>query len=99
MAPSQLVPLDGEVSQRVKAEGGDVVPKSSMSTRKNRRPTRRFESQQARDVAANEMQAQRWRQREERANRTGTGRAAREEAQAQVSQLLDGVMFPFRSSQ
>jgi hypothetical protein len=70
-----------------------------MSTRKSRRPTQRFESQYGRDVALIEMKEQRRRQRQEQANRTGTGRGVREEAQAQVSKLLDGVVLPFRSSQ
>lgn len=86
-------------SRRERKHWSQVLPNSSMSTRKSRRPTQRFESQHARDVALIEMKEQRRRQRQEQANRTGTGRGVREEAQAQVSQLLDDVVLPFRSSQ
>jgi hypothetical protein len=38
-------------------------------------------------------------EREQKANRIGSGRGKKDEALAQESQLLDGFELPFRSSQ
>lgn len=67
--------------------------------RTSRKPTKRFESQNVRDIAAVELKEQHRRDREAKANRTGAGRTKKAETLAQTSQLLDGVELPFRSSQ
>jgi hypothetical protein len=66
---------------------------------RSRKHTRKFKSQHTRDIAVVEAKEERRKQREARANRTGTGRTKGAEALAQTSQLLDGVELPFRSSQ
>ena len=76
-----------------------TAPTSTRSSTRSRRHTRKFESQHARDITTMEAKEERRKQREAKANRTGTGRAKAAEALAQTSQLLDGVELPFRSSQ
>lgn len=49
-------------------------------------------------MAAEEKELRR-KEREAKANRTGSGRAKKAEALADTSQMLDGVELPFRSSQ
>ena len=65
----------------------------------SRKHIRKFESQHARDIVIVEAKEQCRKEREAKANRTGTGRTKTAEALAQTSQLLDGVELPFRSSQ
>jgi hypothetical protein len=76
-----------------------TAPTSTRSSTRSKRHTRKFESQHTRDIAAIEAKEERRKQREAKANRTGTGRTKAAEALAQTSQLLDGVELPFRSSQ
>lgn len=67
--------------------------------RTSRKPTKRFESQNAQNITAAELKEQRRKDKEAKANRTGTGRMKKAEALAQTSQLLDGIELPFHSSQ
>jgi hypothetical protein len=54
---------------------------------------RKYKSQYIRDIAAIELK-----EREAKANRTGTSRTKKAEALAQMSQLLDSIEPPFYSS-
>jgi hypothetical protein len=78
-----------------------TAPTSTRSSMRSRKHTRKYESQHARDIATVEMKEQRRKEREAKANRTGTGRTKKAEALAQTSQLamVDGIELPFRSSQ
>jgi hypothetical protein len=76
-----------------------TTPTLTRFSTRNRKHTRKFKSQYTRDIAEIEVKEQRRKQREAKANRTGTGRTKAAEALAQTSQLLDGVELPFRSSQ
>jgi hypothetical protein len=76
-----------------------TVPTSIRSSTRSKRHIRKFESQYARDIVVMEAKEERRKQREAKANRTGTGRTKAAETLAQTSQLLDGVELPFRSSQ
>jgi hypothetical protein len=60
---------------------------------------RKYESQYARDIAATELKERLRKEREAKANRTGTGRTKKAEALAQMSQLLDGIELLFHSFQ
>jgi hypothetical protein len=75
-----------------------TAPTSTRSSIRSRKHTSKFESQHTRDIAVIEAKEERRKQREARANRTGTSRTKAAEALAQTSQLLDGVELPFRSS-
>jgi hypothetical protein len=88
-------PLEASTSIQVPA----TAPTLTRSSTCSRKHTRKFESQHARDIVVIEAKEQRRKQREAKANRTGTGRTKAAEALAQTSQLLDGVELPFRSSQ
>jgi hypothetical protein len=66
---------------------------------RSRKYIRKFESQHIRDIIAVEAKEEYRKQREAKANRTGTGRTKAVEALAQTSQLLSSVALPFRSSQ
>jgi hypothetical protein len=66
---------------------------------RSRKYIRKFKSQHIWDIAAIGAKEERRKQREAKANRTGTGRTKAAEALAQTSQLLDGVELLFRSSQ
>ena len=88
-------PLEASTSIQVPA----TAPTSTRSSTRSRKHTRKFESQHTRDIIVIEAKEQRRKQREAKANRTGTGRTKAAEALAQTSQLLDGVELPFRSSQ
>jgi hypothetical protein len=85
--------------KKQKKHWSQILPPSSIQSRSSRKPTARFESQNARDIAAAEMKEQRRKEREAKVNRTGTGRTKKAEPLAETSQLLDGLEFPFRSSQ
>jgi hypothetical protein len=85
--------------KKQKKHWSQILPPSSIQSRSSRKPTARFESQNARDIAAAEMKEQRRKEREAKVNRTGTGRTKKAEHLAETSQLLDGLEFPFRSSQ
>jgi hypothetical protein len=76
-----------------------TAPTSTRSSARSRKHTKKFESQHTRDITAVEGKEQRRKEREAKANRTGTGRTKAAEALAQTSQLLDGIELPFRSSQ
>jgi hypothetical protein len=88
-------PLEASASIQVPA----TAPTSTRSSMRSRKLTRKAESQHTRDIAAIEVKRQHRKQREAKANRTGTGRTKAAEALAQASQLLDGIELPFRSSQ
>src|SRR5271154_233493 len=60
-----------------------TTPTSTRSSMRSRKHTRKFESQQARDIAAIKAKEQRRKQQEAKANRTGTGRTKAAEALAQ----------------
>jgi hypothetical protein len=66
---------------------------------RSRKYTRKFKSQHVRDIVAIGAKEEHRKQREAKANRTGTSRTKATEALAQTSQLLNGVELPFRSSQ
>jgi hypothetical protein len=68
------------------------------SSIRNKKHTRKFESQHAQDIVVIEAKEERRKQQEAKANKTGTGRTKAAEALAQTSQLLDGVELLFRSS-
>jgi hypothetical protein len=76
-----------------------TAPTSTRLSARSRKHTRKFESQHARDITVAEAKEERRKQREAKANRTGTSRTKAVEALAQTSQLLDGVELLFRSSQ
>jgi hypothetical protein len=65
----------------------------------SRKYIRKFKSQHIRDIITVEAKEEYRKQREAKANRTGTGRTKAAEALAQTSQLLSSVALPFRSSQ
>jgi hypothetical protein len=88
-------PLEASTSIQVPA----TIPTSTQSSIRSRKHTRKFESQHARDIVVIEAKEQRRKQREAKANRTGTGRTKAAEALAQTSQLLNGVALLFHSSQ
>jgi hypothetical protein len=89
-------PPESSTSAQVLATAPTSLIRSNLRT--SRKATKRFESQNARDIVAVELKEQRRRDRETKANRTGTGRIKKAEALAQTSQLLDGIELPFRSS-
>jgi len=82
-----------------------ILPPLSVSLRSSRRPTKKADSQNARDEAAKEAKEERKKAREAKANRIGTGRTKRQEALAKSTQLMDeivadtGIELPFRGSQ
>jgi hypothetical protein len=90
-------PPEASTSVQVPATAPASTIRSTL--RINRKHTKRFESQHVRDVAAAQLKEQRKKDREAKANRTGTGRTKAAEALAQTSQLLDGIELAFRSSQ
>lgn len=95
-------PPDASTSIQVPATAPtSTEPTSTRSSMRNRKHSRKFESQRARDIAVIEAKERRKKQREAKANRTGTGtgRTKAAEALAQTSQLLYGVEIPFHSSQ
>ena len=59
-----------------------TAPTSTRSSTHSKRHTRKFESQYTRDIAAIEAKEERRKQREAKANRTGTGRTKAAEALA-----------------
>jgi hypothetical protein len=66
---------------------------------RSRKYIRKFESQHIRDIIAVEAKEEYRKQREAKANRTGTGRTKAAEALAQTSQLLSSIVLLFHSSQ
>ena len=77
-----------------------TAPTSTIQStlRTSRKPIKRFESQNVRDIAVVELKEQYRRDREAKTNRTGTGRTKKAETLVQISQLLDSVELPFYSS-
>jgi len=105
---SQLADLTGErpiCKKRQRKDYTKILPPSSVSLRSSRRPTKKADSQNARDEAAKEAKEERKKAREAKANRIGTGRTKRQEALAKSTQLMDeivadtGIELPFRGSQ
>jgi hypothetical protein len=76
-----------------------TAPTSTQSSIRSRKHTRKFKSQHARDITIIKAKEQHRKQREAKANRTGTSRTKAAEALAQTSQLLNSVELPFHSSQ
>ena len=88
-------PPEASTSIQVPATAPTSMTRSST---RNRKHTRKYESQHARDIAKVEAKEQCRKERQAKANRTGTGRTKAAEALAQTSQLLDGIELSIRSS-
>jgi hypothetical protein len=106
---SALYPAEGSVqisatapvlsTKRAKKHWSQILGPSSIKPRSNRKSSKKFTSQNTRDIVAAEEKELRRKEREAKANRTGSGRTKKAEALADTSQMLDGVELPFRSSQ
>jgi hypothetical protein len=105
----QLAELTGERPIRKRRQRKDytkILPPSSVSLRPSRKHSKKFDSQNQRDIAAKAAKEEHRKAREAKANRTGTGRTKKQEALAIASQLVDTqlmngieVELPLRSSQ
>jgi hypothetical protein len=89
-------PPESSTSIQVLATALTSTIRSTLRT--SRKPTKRFELQNTRDIAAVEFKEQRKKDKEAKTNRTSTSRTKEAEALAQTSQLLNSIELPFHSS-
>jgi hypothetical protein len=93
-------PLEASTSIQVPTTISTLIaPTSTRSSAHSKKHRRKFESQHTRDVAIIEAKEQHKKEREAKANQTGTGRTKAAEALAQTLQLLNAIELPFCSSQ
>jgi hypothetical protein len=71
--------------RRQKKDWSKALPPSSIQPRESRKRSKKFDSQNTRDIIATEAKEQRRKDREAKQNRTGTSRIATVQAVTEVS--------------